>query len=158
MFVTVHGMLLNVFYSLFSSCDVSIMFMSLFHTSRGAWQEAHFLYLIWCVCIKYNHIIVSRVVAETWIVHLYYSRTNPPPHTYACLWVFLSVLIQGVPGPRGGGVLNLLHRPPEWISVQLANKSPLFLETGYLLSEYEFSLKHPSLIHFLWFNKLCSHY
>lgn len=151
-------MLLNVSYSLFSSCDFGIMFMPLFHTSTRAWQEANFLYLIWCVCMKYNHIIVSRVVAETWIVHLYYSRPNPAPHTYVCLWVFLSVLIHSVPGPRGGGVLTLLHRPLEWISVQLTNKSLLFQESGFLLSEYEFSLKHPSLIHFLWYNKVCSHY
>lgn len=33
-------------------------------TFRRAWQEGNFVYLICCVCTKYNHIIVSRLVAE----------------------------------------------------------------------------------------------
>lgn len=79
------------------------------------------------------------MVKETWILHLYSPQPTPPP-------VYIS---SHYSSSSWASVSTLLHHPHERISIHPANKWLLFFGTRFLLSEYEFSLKHPAIIHFL---------
>lgn len=92
-------------------------------------------------------------VPETWIV-------QGPTLNFCvvCLCFCINPRYSSSPVRVVGGVLTLCHCPREWISIHLAHRSLWFFATWFLLTEKEFSLKHPSLIHSLWYNEVCSHY
>lgn len=114
------------------------------------------VYLILCVCTKHNHIIVSRLAAEAWIVHLYSPglRATSSP---LCLFV-TKVTVGLLTCLHWSMALHFLVEQCLLLCPQCLNKALLFLQTGFLLREYEFSPKHLPLMHFLRFNKVCSHY
>lgn len=79
-------------------CFLSAKVLVWYHQENMTGKSfSFFLYLIWRVCIQYNHIIVSRWVPETWIVHLCSPKFTTPSLTSAylcvcaCVWERVSV-------------------------------------------------------------------
>lgn len=86
-------MMLSIY--LFPSC-VSCSCVIL---SGGPDRKVMFLYLNRCVCAKQSHIIVSRLLEETWSVDLYSPEPIPPhvcinPRYSSSSWGSVSALLR----------------------------------------------------------------